>query len=361
MTMNYNHFTIRYIEAIQRNLSINLDHVGEASLIHSNVNSENLQSLKNDLNSIWIDSSSAIEVIKNKYDSKIQSGLFGLVDDLDLALKTGFLMGDRVVLLDYLFDRALRNTINPNIDHIASVANALVRLLPLAKKGRVVIIPNPFSWHHTTKAIIREVSDKALITIPLLSMLNMLSICKLCNLHPYTIAESESEYRNIIDHQIDHVDAIGRDGAIYSYEGILCSLLSERLINEEEFSFIKNIPIESYSSVIAQHKGFYSEYMSHMTSGGSLNSDNNINELRNLLHKANDSRSIESVAKDLTTVSGIAGAGLAAASMMTTMSSSLLMGSGLLVLAGSFGSVFSKKSNEKNTVISLFKKLSKES
>ena len=53
------------------------------------------------------------------------------------------------------------------------------------------MIPNPFMWHSDSKQIISEViRNGADMTPELLSLLNMLSITKYCNLHPYTIAEN---------------------------------------------------------------------------------------------------------------------------------------------------------------------------
>ena len=53
-------------------------------------------------------------------------------------------------------------------------------------------------------------------------------ICNECKLHPYTISESNSTYNTIINKQLNHVDMIGKDSGKYAYDGILCSLLSER-------------------------------------------------------------------------------------------------------------------------------------
>lgn len=53
-----------------------------------------------------------------------------------LSCKSWFSLGDRIVLVDYLYERIL-SKLSPeriNITHIGSIASSLVNLLPLAEK-----------------------------------------------------------------------------------------------------------------------------------------------------------------------------------------------------------------------------------
>ena len=182
--MNYNHFTIDYIKSIKRNLKIEIDDSGNAIFFPDSITNNDLINLKDDLKSIWDSSASAINILKDKHESIIQSGLFGLVNDLDKAIKIGFLTGDRVVLIDCLFERILLRREPNKIDRtkLGVVTNVLVQALPLAESGRIVIIPSPFNWNHNSKKIIEEVSNITPMTPDLMSLLNMLSITKLCKL-----------------------------------------------------------------------------------------------------------------------------------------------------------------------------------
>ena len=136
---------------------------------------------------IWKETESAISILRTLEEAFVQMGLFGLVDDLDLAVKVGFSLGDRIVLVDYLYERIL-SKLSPeriNITHIGSIASSLVNLLPLAEKGRIVMIPNPFMWHSDSKQIISEViRNGADMTPELLSLLNIGKSSVSCPLKP---------------------------------------------------------------------------------------------------------------------------------------------------------------------------------
>lgn len=358
--MHYNQFTIDYIEAIKEHLHIVLNDNNEAWAIPETVTIENISSLHDRLKEVWNKSDSAIEIIKSRHDSAIQSGLFGPVNELDFALKVGFLQSDRIVLIDYLLSRFLsrKDPGKINKDHLCALGNSLVELLPLAKKGRVVIIPNPFIWNPNTKKTIEEASQNSELTAPFISMLNMLSICKECKLHPYTITESESLYNQIVNNQIDHVNMIGTDGGKYAYEGILCGLLSEKLLNNVELSYMKDFPLIRYPDIISQHQGFYSEYISKITTGGSLNAENNINSIRKSFSTTIDkgNLNLSNFAANLTKVSGIGAAGIAVLGTTSVISAPLAITGAALALSASLGSLIKQNAVEENTIISLFKK-----
>lgn len=255
-----NHFTINYLQAIKTHLHIDFNTDNRAVFYPDKVCNSDFINLKKTLDQIWKETESAISILRTREEAFVQMGLFGLVDDLDLAVKVGFSLGDRIVLVDYLYERIL-SKLSPeriNITHIGSIASSLVNLLPLAEKGRIVMIPNPFMWHSDSKQIISEViRNGADMTPELLSLLNMLSITKYCNLHPYTIAESPERFQTIIEQDIDFSDARGLSSGKYAYDGILGALLSEKIINETELNIVLNTPITQYYDIISQEKDFY--------------------------------------------------------------------------------------------------------
>lgn len=360
--MNYNQFTIDYIEAIKRNLNIEVNNDGEAIYFPDSIENINITNLKNQLTEVWNNAYTAIKIVKNRHDSVVQSGLFGLVDDLNLALKVGFLISDRVVILDYLYERILLKKLPDEIsrEHLGVIANSLVEILPLAQKGRVVILPTPFNWNYKAKKIVKEISIKTVLTPDLMSMLNMLSITKICHLHPYTIAESALNYSKIIDEQIDNVDVVGKDASEYAYEGILGALLSEKLLHETELKFALNVPIEKYIQVISDNKEFYTKYLSQITTGGSLNANSNVEKIKRGLFEGNiegKRQKYLKVVNGITVAGNVGASAIAVFGVVSVISSPLAITGALLALSSTLTNLINIKTKEEDTIISVFKQL----
>lgn len=359
--MNYNHFTIDYINAIKSNLKIEIDSAGIVSFFPDKISLEDIVNLKKELQSVWLSSESAILVIKSKHDATIQSGLFGLVNDLDAALKIGFLLGDRVVLVDYLFERMLADPDKVDKIRLGVIASSLVNTLPLAEKGRIVIIPNPFNWNPDSKKIIREIAENGVKIGPdLMSLINMLSITKICKLHPYTIAESENVYSAIINDQLDYASIIGMDGGKYAYDGILGALLSEKLLQETELKVALDLPLSRYFEIVSSNQTFYLKYLTEITAGGSLSGQNNIDNIRNEVIKSNENITGKLIANSITSAAIVGGVGsglIRVAAAIVVVSSHIQFIGAALGLSSVLLALFKKQEKEEQPIISVFKKL----
>lgn len=358
-----NHFTINYLQAIKNHLHIDFNADNRAVFYPDKVCNADFINLKEALEQIWKEAESAVAILRTREDAFVQMGLFGLVDDLDLAVKVGFSLGDRIVLVDYLYERILskRSPDKINITHIGSIASSLVNLLPLAEKGRIVMIPNPFMWCSDSKQIISEViTNGADITPELLSLLNMLSITKYCNLHPYTIAESPERFRTIIEQDIDFSDARGLSAGRYAYDGILGALLSEKIINETELNIILDLPITQYYDIISQEKDFYRDYLQILTNGGALSASNNINSVKSLIVKAIDKKNEQTkqkIKKSIEMGGSIGGGIISILGTVSVISAPLAFTGALLSFAPSLVGLLRDRTDEKNSIISIFSKL----
>lgn len=188
----------------------------------------------------------------------------------------------------------------------------------------------------------------------------MLSITRHCQLHPFTIAESEEKYSSITDSQIDHVDSIGKDKGVYAYEGILAALLSEKLLNETELKIALDIPLSNYFEIINSNKNFYNKYLTLITSGGSMNAKNNIDSIRNALVKEIDDRNkidFRGLAKKATIAAGVGGGVITLASTVTVISAPLVITSAVLALSATLTGIVNGKDKHEDIIISVFKKL----
>lgn len=291
---NYNHFTINYITTIITTLEIEISSNGEAIIYPERISTQKLITLKENLEIIWRDSETAIDICKKKHDAKIQSGLFGLVNDFHKAMQIGFLISDRVVLIDYIFDRLLRRSdlTKVNIPHFCAVASELASLLPLANRGRVVIIPNPFSWSEESKQLICaciEDSNEA-FTPYMMAMVNMFSVVKLCKLHPYTIAESDANYDEITSVNISAGNIASKTSIVHAKKRLLGSLFTERSLMREGFVTSQNITISKFQEIIQGNERFHSEYLNRILSGGEIDLSVISNDLEtSILNEINNS------------------------------------------------------------------------
>lgn len=355
----YNHFTIKYLEAIKTHLHIVINENGKAIFVHDRVTPQDIMNLKYSLSRIWQHKESAVKVLTDKIDSNTQCGLFGIVNELDIAIKVGLLLGDRIVLIDYLYERILKkNPEDINLDQLGVISSSLVALLPLAKCGRIVIIQSPFQWFNESKRIIREVSIKTSLTPNLMSLLNMLSITKHCKLQPFTIAESDENYQKIVNSDIDNVDYADRTSSIYSYNSILGGLLSEKILNEENINIALSLRPEEFYNRISISETFNQDYLNTLTIGGALNSNERLNRIKSEIQQGIKSKAINTL-KDIgerTAVPATVAGSMISISLGILTSSALAVTGGLFSLSGTLlGNL--KKSKNETSIISVFNRI----
>ena len=365
MGKHYNHFTISYIEIICKYLKIEKDSSNNFIYLPEFTTDEDLTGLKDALGSIWIAVNDSVTILQEKKDSRLQSCLFGVVNDFDLAMKTGYLISDRVVLVDYVYGRLLSNTSPGKIDKekLGVVATNLASCLELAKAGRIVIIPMPLNWFPETKELITIASSEFILNPALMSLLSILSIAKKLNLLPFTIAESDNEYMEITKNQIDATKLSGSDIGTSSYKSILGALLSEKILRDSKFSILLNLPLEKYSNIIASNKGFYLKFISRLTEGSSLYEDVIIDEISENLQREiieNDKSIFDNLNIKIGGVIGVAGAAVSVVAAFADISAIAKISGAALSLFSRFSGLFKQKSpSEDKIIIAVFRTLYK--
>ncbi|MGJ7100848.1 hypothetical protein ABMZ87_17290 [Morganella morganii] len=360
---NYNHFTIDYISIIITTLEIEISTDGKATILPERISTSKLATLKDRMKYLWKDSETAINICKNKHDAKIQSGLFGLIDDFNKAMQIGFLISDRVILIDYLFCRLLHQSdfTRVNIPHICTIASELANLLPLAKRGRVVIIPNPFSWHDESKQLIRkciEDSDRT-FTPSMMAMVNMFSIINLCKLHPYTIAESDTNYNEITSVNISTGNVISKPSLDHAQKRLLGSLFTEKSLMREGFFTSQKITISKFQQIIQENKKFHNEYLNKILSGGEIDLSVIGDELEaSIVEEINklDQRKLKKLIPAGTILSSAGGYGLA---YFCSASPTLSVFGSLLGFSSTVLGLLLDKNKNKDPIIKVFVELQK--
>ncbi len=360
---HYNHFTIRYIEALLKNLDIRVFD-NSVYFFPDTTKLTDFDSLKLDLDEIWKDSQSAITLLELKEGALIQNALFGLVDDFELALKTGYLLGDRIVVVDYIYERILnkRSINNSEILRVGDLCKNLVLALDLAKSGKFVIIPSPLSWSKKTKKLLKKLSKTTILTAQSMSLLNILSISNKCNLHPYTIAESNDEYMRILNKDSEVLNQDNLNESNHLYRKLLVGLLSERILTNAEFEINNNIPLNQYISIIESEEDFYKDYLQRLSQGGRQNADYNIKNINEDIKKSLKSKKkigAINALKKVGKVSTTAGASITLIGGIVTLNPGLMSIGVLMGLVSPFTDWFNEESLNETATISVFQKLKK--
>ncbi len=244
---------------------------------------------------------------------------------------------------------------------LGAIAVGLVNLLPLAIKGRIVIIPNPFNWFPESKKIIEEAVESNILMSPeLMSLLNMLSITQYCKIQPYTIAESEETFELILNNQINNVDIVEKHSAKYAYDSILGALLTEKLLSDEKINVVLNVPLSRYYEIINENKEFYGSYMSSITNRGALNADSNLTILREkILESINkrDNKIPSTFRKPLTIGGSIGGGVIGIAKAASLISVPIAIVGAALSFTSTLVGLLTNKENNEDTILSVFGKL----
>lgn len=364
--MHYNHFTISYIQAVQDCLDIYPDSTGTITVIPEAITDQQLIDLKLKLDKIWEVSNSAVKLLKAKQEAQRQTCLFGLVSDFDLALKTGFLIGDRIVLLDYLYERILSKRKPGQIDRVtlSVIVWGIVSCLDLAKQGKLVIIPHPFGWHPQTPKLVNNVGKTVELSPDIMSLLSVLSISKECNLHPYTIAESPEEFEDIVESRIDLTDVIGKFRGNHAYLSILGGLMSEKLVKDTKFNVVLDVPLTNYAAVVSAKSDFYEKYLNRLTLETGINTDEAIAKLGKNLEKdilETDTKVSKFVNETFGNATGLIGTGISVLVAMSEFDPKIKIAGAILGLASKFSGLYKPSETEDKTIIAVFKKLYKES
>ncbi len=357
--MNYNHFTIRYIECLEKHLKITtLD--GETNFFPDFVTANNIKDLKDALYLVWDDSHTAVELLVQKKEAKLQAALFGLVENFDLAIKAGYMIADRIVLIDFIYQRILQDLEKLDKNVLGEVARNLVKMKSLAQEGRFVIIPSPFYWNSDTKIFLAEASKKYSLTPDTVSLLNVLSICRICNLQPYTIAEDKIDFDRLLNNDIDLTGLASMTVSLSSYHSIIAGLMSQKILKISELEYIGDIPVDKYAAEIRDSENFYNEYLRLITHNDAMNFENNFEELHKEIVRALKEENVTKAKKILDSISKISSvgtAGVAMAGTVTVISAPILIGAAAVTLGSSIASMFAPSGNKENVVISVLKKL----
>ena len=252
-------FTAEYIGVVRRRLKIAFDKTGTPVFVHGRVKQNDLLRLRSDLDGLWAGEEAARQAIRDSEGATLQAVAFGLFDDFDLCLKTGYLMGDRVILWDYLHGRLLRGQRISRLDydHLGVLANNIVSASNLAEAGHLVILPHPLDWSKDAKRVLVEVAGRARPTAQLQGLATSMAVARQLNVHPYTVLEEEGDWDALVGDRDRCDDLLDSADAGERYQALLGAAMSSRLLTDVRFQELLRMPVSRFAEVVSARADFY--------------------------------------------------------------------------------------------------------
>jgi hypothetical protein len=253
--------TTEYIDAIKRRLAIVVERGRAVSLVES-VTPQVLRQLRADLDDILKQDEGARDAVAKGDGAFLQAVAFGESTDLNVLVRTGYTLGDRVVLWDYLH-RVLTNQSRAespfDIAAVQAIANGIVELEPLAASGHLVVIRHPLDWSKEASRAIRTIAAAGGLTPDIMIVASTLAAATALGLHPYTVG-NKSFYTSVTQPAIAKAIASTPD-----HRALIRGLLAERVLTDRRFSFLLDLPLSSFRDTIAESADFYRQFSDRLS------------------------------------------------------------------------------------------------
>ncbi len=167
---------------------------------YKKINSFTIQRVVNEINDIYLGSNfdKCINDINSYSKMNMLSVGFGYVNDLYDMVKLGLVLGDRLVLWDFLWSRVIRSN-KCELEEIGLLANELLILKDMVIDGRIVILPPPYIWSDRVKYNLNSI-PKEYLDSNTLGLVGVLSLIQDgVGIFPFTITEKYLNNDTLID------------------------------------------------------------------------------------------------------------------------------------------------------------------
>jgi hypothetical protein len=278
--------TLEYIDAIKRRLRITVEN-GEPITLIDRIDRRVLGQLRADLGDILEQDEEARNAVARGDGALLQTVAFGEATDLDLLVRTGYTLGNRVVLWDYLHRvLAHRTGVDRERDAatIAAIANSIVALEGLAKEGHVIVLGHPLDWSKDASRAIQQVAKDHSVTPDLMALVSTLAASSTLGLHPYTIGNS-AFYRSVSQTPAANAIASASD-----HRSLVRGLLAARVLTDKRFAYLQDVPLDSFREVIAEQEDFYRQFSDRLSAATPQDGEYRLRTLSAELDKLINSR-----------------------------------------------------------------------
>jgi hypothetical protein len=245
--------TREYAELVRHHLYIDTPSGFGPVFVPERVDVSNIQALAGDLDRLLADAQNAVQAVRSSEGAQLQSVLYGAIEDFDLAVRVGYLLGDRVVLWDLLSSQLLRK---PEITPAHLDTIGMISAHELIERGHFVILPHPLTWHKGAIDARKELAKQGLLSPRLQGLAASLAVAQDFPVQPYTI-EGADDYQAIA---IDKEQTSGGTTEEVEYSSALSGILAGRLITDGRFERALRIPLREFQHVISERTNFYARF-----------------------------------------------------------------------------------------------------
>jgi hypothetical protein len=240
------------LEILEQRLGVFWNDRSEPVCLPDEMNAFTLQRIKNEIGDLYSCGSLDGAVVDSRSfgRDRVQTLGFGLAPDLDAFVKLGFLCGERLVLWDYLWGRAL-DQIDDGPDsrlHVAKTVCDLLLLKPIAQAGGLTILPHPMDWSSDIREYLSQLAASGSYSAANQGLVTALAVIQEIPVHPYTVFPDDPR------EWPEHPSGLG-DHKHFSEEHYAFHRAVASIFDDVEFAYLRDIRAAAFFDIVSGQDG----------------------------------------------------------------------------------------------------------
>jgi len=256
--------TLRYFELVKSTLKVKQSNNGV--VIFGSISCDDVKVLSKGLDELFKKPNEVLDHVRSDC-SALKSCAYGPFSDFNLMVKTGLILGEKIVLWDILSRESSKISVSKV--KLQMIGSNIVSLANLIEGGHVIVLPHPTTWCKGIKNAFDSLSEIGLANKSILPLVPSLVASLDLGLQPYTIVDSfsPSAMKEISATKHTFIE-VAKHEANDLLGGMVTGLLASKVLMHDNFEQVLQAPISSYSMVIEKRKDFYKDIRQCLCHGG---------------------------------------------------------------------------------------------